>query len=187
MERISIESVTKGLQFAEPQVTGTRLAGVAVIIRAGADPGVLLIQRAVKDGDPWSGQVAFPGGKRAGGDRTIRDTAVRETREELGFDLGRAGNFAGYTGLFKTHSGNIVVVPSVFVLARRVRVRPNSEVSSFRWVGLLQLAKSETTRVFELNGRSEERPAFVVGDYVVWGLTYRIIDSLLTRSGIKSA
>lgn len=187
LERVAIESVIRGLPAVEPKVTGTKLAGVAVIVRAREDLDVLLIQRAVKEGDPWSGQVAFPGGKRTEEDRTMWDTAIRETKEELGFDLGEAASFAGYAGLFKTHSGNMVVVPSVFVLTRRVRIKPNQEVSSFRWVGLLRLEKSETTRVFELNGRNEERPAFVVGDYIVWGLTYRIIDSLLVRAGIKSA
>ncbi|KAG5458036.1 MAG: hypothetical protein BJ554DRAFT_1822 [Olpidium bornovanus] len=49
-------------------------------------PEILFIKRATRAGDRWSGHVAFPGGKQEPSE-TARQTAERETREELGLDL----------------------------------------------------------------------------------------------------
>jgi len=68
-------------------------ASVAMIVCDGEGYGglqVVVIERARRDGDPWSGQLAFPGGRREAGDRDARHTAERETREELAGDLDAA-------------------------------------------------------------------------------------------------
>lgn len=64
-------------------------------IRAGG-PGrveMLFIKRAVQERDRWSGQVAFPGGRRAPDDVNDCATAVRETWEETGLVLEREQGF----------------------------------------------------------------------------------------------
>ncbi|MGB5283894.1 MAG: NUDIX domain-containing protein, partial [Polyangiales bacterium] len=65
-------------------------AAVAMLLREGASgPEVFFIRRAEHPRDPWSGHMAFPGGRRDAGDATLLDTAMRETREEVGVDLSR--------------------------------------------------------------------------------------------------
>jgi 8-oxo-dGTP pyrophosphatase MutT (NUDIX family) len=54
---------------------------------------LLFIQRAVRQGDPWSGHIAFPGGRREDADEGDLGCAVRETQEELGLDLNDEGQF----------------------------------------------------------------------------------------------
>jgi 8-oxo-dGTP pyrophosphatase MutT (NUDIX family) len=173
--------LVRNLVQYEPPRKGLRFASVSVIVRDREAPSVLLIRRAVREGDPWSGQVAFPGGKMQAGDKTVKDTAVRETREEVGIDLERSAEFLGYGGVATTHTGTIDVVPSVFELKESVEVRPNDEVASFRWAGLgeLLMPASKRTYDFERGGKTFGMPAYGVGDYVVWGLTYRILSTFL--------
>ena len=173
--------VSKNLVTQEPSSEGRRLAAVAMIVKDRDSPSILLIKRAERIGDPWSGQIAFPGGKMQEEDRTARDTAVRETREEVGFDLTGVSEFLGYGGVATTHTGGMDVVPAVFELRHEVDVRPNGEVASFRWVELGDLVapKSRSTYILKFEGKSVELPALTSGDYVVWGLTHRILTSLL--------
>jgi 8-oxo-dGTP pyrophosphatase MutT (NUDIX family) len=165
----------------EPTQRGLRLAGVAMILRNEARPEVLLIKRAERTGDPWSGQIAFPGGKMQPDDRTLKDAAIRETLEEVGIDLNKAADFLGYGMLTTTHTGTMDVIPTVFMMKEEAEARTNEEVASYRWVELEDLLSPKATTSYHLNtpGGALELPAYAVGDYVVWGLTYRILNSLL--------
>ena len=74
---------------------GTREAAVAAILRPGDHTEALFILRASREGDPWSGQMAFPGGHKDPEDISIRHTAERETWEEIGLDLSRHARHLG--------------------------------------------------------------------------------------------
>jgi len=77
---------------AEVNEPGVRRAAVALIIRLNpetAEPEIFFIQRAHYETGPWSGQIAFPGGREEPGDESLVDTAVRETGEETGVELRR--------------------------------------------------------------------------------------------------
>jgi 8-oxo-dGTP pyrophosphatase MutT (NUDIX family) len=179
-----IAKVARNLVAHEPPRKGLRFAAVSIIVRDRQFPSVLLIRRAERPGDPWSGQIAFPGGKMKPEDRTARDAAVRETMEEVGIDLNKSAEFLGYGKVATTHTGAMDVVPSVFVLKEGVEVRPNEEVASFRWVDLddLKTPSARSTHDVNYEGRVIGMPAYAVGDYVVWGLTYRILRSMLDDS-----
>ncbi|MBI3841274.1 MAG: CoA pyrophosphatase [Thaumarchaeota archaeon] len=178
-----LRSIEERLTREEPMNGGLKLAAVSVIIRPEASPSVLLIKRAEHSGDPWSGQVAFPGGKVDATDKSVEDAAVRETMEEVGVDLRKSADFLGYSKPFRTHTGTMDVVPSVFKLGRSVEVVPNQEVSSYRWVRLEDLSRRAggSTHKITFGKESVEMPAVVVEDFVVWGLTYRIVSSLLSQ------
>jgi len=173
--------ITGKLQKSEPILGTVRVASVAIILDGREDPKTLLIKRANRPGDPWSGQVAFPGGKAQNKDKTVRETATREAREEVGLDLDRDGDFLGYFESFRTHTGTMDVVPSVFLLRNLGEVRPNGEVSSYRWAPLRELFSPEARTVYTLSfwNETQDMPAYRVGDYIVWGLTHRILSSLI--------
>ena len=179
-----LAKIARNLVAHEPPQKGLRFAAVSIIIRDRQYPSVLLIRRAERPGDPWSGQIAFPGGKTQLDDRTVKDTAVRETLEEVGIDLGKTAEFMGYGGVATTHTGTMDVVPSVFMLRRGVDVTPNDEVASFRWVDLEDFLAPGAQVKYELarDGKVVPMPAYSVGDYVVWGLTYRILSTMLGTS-----
>jgi 8-oxo-dGTP pyrophosphatase MutT (NUDIX family) len=103
--------------------------------------------------------------------------------EELGIDLGRRAEFIGYAPSTKTHTGNMEVVPAVFVLKDSVEIRPNEEVASYRWVELDEFLapRAQSTYRLDYDGREVDLPAFRVDDYLVWGLTHRILMSVLSE------
>jgi 8-oxo-dGTP pyrophosphatase MutT (NUDIX family) len=175
--------ISKNLVALEPTPGGLRFASVAIIIDDRKDPRILLIKRAERIGDPWSGQIAFPGGKMQPEDGTARRTAERETLEEVGIDLGKTAEFQGYAAVATTHTGTMDVVPTVFVLKEDVEAKPNEEVASYRWVGLEELLapEAQSLRRISYGGKTTEMPAYVVGEYVVWGLTHRILSSVLAQ------
>jgi 8-oxo-dGTP pyrophosphatase MutT (NUDIX family) len=176
-----IERVATSLSAQEPISKGLRFAAVSIILRDEETTGVLLIKRADRAGDPWSGQIAFPGGKMQPEDGTARETAVRETMEEVGIDLDKEAQFLGYAETTTTHTGTMDVVPAVFLLKREVEVRPNEEVASYRWADMEDFLgpNGKSTYRFNYDGRTIEMPSYLVGDYVVWGLTQRILSSVL--------
>jgi 8-oxo-dGTP pyrophosphatase MutT (NUDIX family) len=176
-----VARVARNLAGHEPPFKGNKFAAVSIIVRDRKSPSVLLIKRAERKGDPWSGQIAFPGGKMQAGDATAKDTAIREALEEVGVDLGRSADFLGYGATATTHTGNMEVVPAVFVLREAAEIKPNEEVASFRWVDLEDFLAPRSQSTYQLNfdGRTASMPAFAVGDYVVWGLTYRILCTVL--------
>ena len=169
------------LSMTEPVSPGLPEASVSLVFRGEDDPRLLLIRRAEAAGDPWSGQVAFPGGKARPGENSLKETAIRETGEEVGIDLSECADFLGYFGPFVTHTGTMAVTPAVFMLRKDVEVKTNSEVASHKWVDLRTLKSPGVKGVHSLQfqGAQREMPAFLVGDYVVWGLTYRMITALL--------
>jgi 8-oxo-dGTP pyrophosphatase MutT (NUDIX family) len=178
-----VARVARNLVVHEPPSRGNKFAAVSIIVRGTEYPSVLLIKRAERKGDPWSGQIAFPGGKTNSGDLTARDTAIRETMEEVGIDLSRGAEFLGYGAPTTTHTGSMDVVPAVFVLREAADVRPNEEVASYQWVDLEDLVAPQAKSTYELHydGKIVSMPAYAVGGYVVWGLTYRILSSVLEQ------
>ena len=174
-----VAKVVRGLAKSEPFLKPSS-ASVAIILRDEEPPSVLLIRRAERSGDPWSGQIALPGGRSSPKDRDPRDTAARETFEEVGIDLNAKAEFLGYGKTATTYAGAMEVVPVVFGLNGEVGIKPNDEVASYRWVGLqeLQAPRAKSIYRFESLGRSVEMPAYLVEDYVVWGLTHRILSSV---------
>lgn len=158
-----------------------RWAAVAILLRvneAGA-LDLLLIRRADREGDPWSGHVALPGGRRDPGDRSLEDTALREVWEEVGVDVRRAGRVLGTLDDLAPQNPNLpamAIRPFVAVVAD-VPLAPNPEVASAAWIPLAALAAPEATRRSTVLASGERLtvPSFMVGDYLVWGLTERIL------------
>ena len=165
---------------------GVRKAAVALIFRVGADrsPELLFIKRADYPGDPWSGQVAFPGGREEAGDASLQETATRETREETGIDLTREGMVIGVLDDLRPRTVRlpaVVVRPFVAVLERSEPLRLSSEVALAFWIPFGTLAHKEAwseDTVFARGAQINAR-VFRHEDHVIWGMTERILAQLL--------
>jgi 8-oxo-dGTP pyrophosphatase MutT (NUDIX family) len=156
-------------------------AAVAVVIAPDPD-AVLLIRRAERTGDPWSGHMALPGGRREPGDSDLLTTAIRETSEEVGFVL-LPQDLAGTLDDVVPRSPvlpPIAVRPFVFTPASRPQLVLNPEVADARWVQLDRLLDPESRRraQVEIHGGRLEVEAYHLEDAIVWGMTERILNSL---------
>jgi 8-oxo-dGTP pyrophosphatase MutT (NUDIX family) len=65
---------------------GLRPAGVLIPLLERSDGLTMLLTRRSAELKHHAGQVSFPGGSMEGPDRDIRDTALRETHEEVGIE-----------------------------------------------------------------------------------------------------
>jgi len=80
------EVIRTALQRREPGILdGTKKSSVALLLR-GVELEMLFIKRAASTRDRFSGDVAFPGGKRDPGESGMQ-TVIREVHEEIGIDL----------------------------------------------------------------------------------------------------
>jgi 8-oxo-dGTP pyrophosphatase MutT (NUDIX family) len=163
--------------------SGSPDAAVAIIINPKVQGGsILLIRRTERKDDPWSGQVAFPGGHRSLNDRTFSETVVRETSEEVGIILCEH-EMLGVLPLVYSRTRWVLVAPFVFQLRSDVIIRLNEEVAESFWVPLDELLKIEATKS-EVHVRDGKLmvDSYVYDGHVIWGLTFRIINILLNRS-----
>jgi 8-oxo-dGTP pyrophosphatase MutT (NUDIX family) len=158
------------------------VAAVAIIINPNDQGGsVLFIKRTERKGDPWSGQIAFPGGRKSPVDKGLAETAVRETREEVGIEL-TGHELLGHLPIVTTRSRRMRVLPFVFQLKSIVNIRVNEEVADAFWVPLGDLEGLEAeSREVRVDQGTLSADSYVVGGRVIWGLTFRIINLLLNR------
>lgn len=165
-------------------------AAVALVLRPGEAGGLelLLIKRADYEGDPWSGHVALPGGRREPDDISLERTAVRETWEETAIDIERDGAVIGTLDEVSPRTPTVrrvIVRPYVAAVGADVAVVESPEVAAAFWVPLTALRETAAWITAEVvaHGQSLSVPAFTHGEYVVWGLTERILRGFLSIAG----
>ena len=166
----------------------TRQAAVAVILREQrGQTEILFIKRAEKAGDPWSGQMAFPGGHREGADADLKAAAVRETLEEIGLDLAASEYLGALDHHYAAPRGprmDMLIAPHVFVLEGDPSFNLNYEVAEVVWAPLDSLAANglHDTETLPMAGKPTVFNGYrLAGGHFVWGLTYRMLkDFFLT-------
>ena len=187
----SINSIRKrikiGAEAAVPRNEEMRESAVAIILRNPTPQTELLfIKRSERVGDPWSGHMAFPGGHREVYDTGLKETAIRETKEEIGLDLSNAeyfGSLKEQRAMARGRNINLVISPHVFYLKEEPVTSSNYEVDEIIWSNLGRLFAGEChdtetytigTKPITCNGYRLEQGHFV------WGLTYRMLKAFFT-------
>ncbi len=163
-----------------------RRSAVAIILREhDGQAEVLMIKRAEREGDPWSGHMAFPGGRMEGDDVHGLATATRETREEVGIELDLCGTAIGRLSDIRAtaHSRRrvMVVTPYVFTVEKTPAVELNHEVAEVVWVPLTFLADRANTEtmLWQRRGIKLSLPCYLYRGYRIWGLSLLMLDELL--------
>jgi 8-oxo-dGTP pyrophosphatase MutT (NUDIX family) len=155
-------------------------AAVAILLREEeGDYETLLVKRAEVTSDPWSGDMAFPGGKKSSQDITLRDTVAREVQEETGINLASLTYIGSLPVTFSSLKPGRDVLPIVYLYDGRPEIRLNPELTDYKWVHFKELRESRTTAIV----KGWEGPVFKIDGEIVWGLTYRMLDKLLDLIG----
>jgi 8-oxo-dGTP pyrophosphatase MutT (NUDIX family) len=163
---------------------GARYASVALIFRP-EESGLelLVIKRAARAGDPWSGQMAFPGGKIDSTDKDARSAAKREVFEEVGFALDESV----YVGRLDDTVARVPDIPSVVLSAfvyhvpSPILLTLNEEVAEVLWVPLSRFTDPEYSADFQHPRMSDSlMPAVRLSEsdqHIFWGLSYRVMEA----------
>ncbi|MEE2777922.1 MAG: CoA pyrophosphatase [Acidobacteriota bacterium] len=162
-------------------------AAVALILAGRVeDPEVLFIERARREGDPWSGQMAFPGGRYEPEDGNLRVTAERETSEEVGVDLtgaevlGRLDDQEGRRGMF--------IAGWAYYLREIQAMTLSDEVEEAMWVPTSIVLDPASRVGYDVEYASTTFPGIRVGHpqrHIVWGLTFRFLETFLEAVGFE--
>jgi 8-oxo-dGTP pyrophosphatase MutT (NUDIX family) len=184
---IPLRRVRTALAAQMNDLERARRAAVAVVLApvAAQEPALslLLVRRAEREGDPWSGHMALPGGHAHPTDLDLMHTARRETLEEVGVDLSHAELLGRLDDVGPMRSSEIVVRPFVFWVESTPAVTLSAEVAETLWVPLDELASGSlrSTREVEVRGTRLQVPAYVIEGRVVWGMTYHLLERFLAR------
>jgi 8-oxo-dGTP pyrophosphatase MutT (NUDIX family) len=186
---VDVRSIRSALAAREPllldPIDEAGRAAVAAILRTRADGAeILLIRRAELPGDPWSGHMAFPGGRAEPADPSLFETVRRETIEEIGLDVAEHAELLGRLddvhAVARAKRTGMVISPFVFEVRTEPPFVESAEVAEVLWAPLDPMRRGEnaTLRGYDYEGQRYEMPAFDVGGRIVWGLTYRMIREL---------
>ena len=162
---------------------GARASVALILVHHMDDLNICFIKRAKRDGDPWSGQVALPGG-RATDDEDAFTVAERETFEEVGVILSRTscvGRLEPIDVSSNLNRQRLLLSPVLYLLEEdaigQAKVASPSEVDSVFWVPMNHLfdPNSHTTIRYPNSSKSATYPGIGFEHYVIWGLTLRVL------------
>lgn len=175
-----------------------RRSAVALVLDSDRfeEASVLMIQRAVHEGDPWSGQMGFPGGRQERDDPSAVATAKREMMEEVGLNVDAhsatakpdsvIGRLSDINTSTRDLGVDLIVSPYVFHVVERPGLALNREVADTVWIPLQFFADfdNRTTHTVFRNDQSVVRPCYQFSDTkIVWGMSLEMIDELLVAMG----
>jgi 8-oxo-dGTP pyrophosphatase MutT (NUDIX family) len=181
---LPIRAIRPGSMNGAPQ------AAVTILLReAPKDAEMLIIKRAERAGDPWSGHLALPGGRADAGDANLMATAARETWEEVGINLEagplEGGHFVGALPLLDTRNPrlpDLEIRPFVAVAPERAAARLSEEVAALYWVSVAGLRRDGASIEYKFKDGDLilKRPAYPSAGGPIWGITERILTSFLS-------
>ena len=170
--------------------------GVILLIAEQGDardgpPALLMMRRAERAGDPWSGHVSFPGGRIDPSDPSTRAGALRELQEETGLPpdepiepIGRLSDL-----LTREHGRRrpMVVTPYVYRLPHAIALTPGLEAASLWWEPLHNLVDAGLRRtvIWRVAGLPLPFPSIEVNGARLWGLSLMMVNELVRAAGVQ--
>ena len=157
-------------------------AAVLIAITEEEEPKIIYTLRSNKVSS-HRGEVSFPGGMKEDSDRSLVDTSLRESEEEIGLPQDCVEIIGSLDTMVSRF--NISVFPFVGIIPKEVVLNNNSdEIEACFRVPLSFLMKDERYRNDEVNRNGEIffMPAYKYSSYIIWGLTAMITVNFLNRA-----
>ena len=181
-----IEEIRKALAQHKSAVTSFQIdrncAVVAMVLLGHkSDLKLCMIRRAEKFGDPWSGHMAFPGGRASPQDTSLQAAAERETHEEVGLVLEPSHRLGSLSPLSIWLSGReqpLFLLSFVYYLGPSPSVLTlNHEVAEAYWMSLAHLwdGRNGTSLSLSADNTSLRYPAISFREQTIWGITLRVL------------
>ncbi len=158
-----------------------RIASVLVVIY-GKEPIVVMTEKP-KHMKFHAGEISFPGGKLDDSDSDILETALRETREEIGLDISR-DQVIGQLDPVVTLNSGFLILPFVSVIDEIPELSPNSEVEKIFHIPLESFLKTMARDPDPSHNIIQEMYTFEYQNQIVWGASARILKQI--QSDLKS-
>ncbi|MFP4469692.1 MAG: NUDIX hydrolase [Bacteroidales bacterium] len=176
-----LEPVTRKTYLETADQNKARYSGVMALFYACDDQIRLVFIRRTEYNGVHSGQISFPGGRYEPGDENLKETALRETFEEIGVPADKINVIGKLTDLYIPPS-NFMVEPYVGYLDAPLQFVPDpAEVNEIFSVSLDDLLKTKNlqTKTIETAGRKIDVACYFVEGKVIWGATSMILSELL--------
>ena len=166
------------------ELDGNKLASVLIIIY-GKKPMILMTEKA-KTLKVHAGEISFPGGKWCEKDQDLLETAIRETREELGLKVSKE-QVIGKLDSVITLNSKYKITPFVAIFETIPFLKANSEVESVLYIPLTSLLNTLSNDNHPEHRSIKEMYTFTFGNYNIWGASARMlkqINNLLSEKNL---
>jgi 8-oxo-dGTP diphosphatase len=159
-------------------------AAVTIVHALSPVESVLLMRRAEREGDSWSGQWSLPGGRRDRRDADLLDTALRELEEECGIRLHRDQMEQALPERLarRRTPPYLMVAPFVFRVAEQLSTTLDErEAVQALWAPLAMLRDRRRHALGPVPGRPAGIlfPGIALEGAPLWGFTYRLLEDWL--------
>ena len=153
---------------------GWRPAAVLLLI-CGAVPHIIMTEKP-QHMRVHAGEVSFPGGKPEHVDADLCETALRETREEIGHSVDRR-SVIGQLEAVHTLNSRFTILPFVAVQNEIPSMRANAEVGAILRIPLKPLLKTLAADTRRGSGMF----TLTYQDKIIWGASARMLEQAKSR------
>jgi len=153
-----------------------KLASILVVIY-GKSPMVVMTEKP-KHMKFHAGEISFPGGKIDSNDSDLLETALRETREEIGLSI-RKDQVIGQLDSVVTLNSGFTILPFVSLLDEIPPLLPNAEVEKIFHISLEPFLKTMANDPDPTHNLIQEMYTFEFQGKIVWGASARVLKQIV--------